>query len=196
MSLLKSIIGNGSEPIWEAFAKQKMGVLKSESGDLFVEYSHDDLTFKIGNFTHYSTSESVYNPTYMIGIVEFLNPTQFELCLTKEDLITKIRKRFTKKEINLGNRVFDDAFFIESNQGVTATTILRDEQLSREIAELKPTRIEITNKDGLFGHAPSTGYYMLYYVKKESFRNLEQLNQLHSLLVSFIDTLKDHCSIK
>jgi hypothetical protein len=200
MSILKKINelikGKDLKYIWEQFAVEKNGTLKSTSGDLFVEYSHSDFCYKITNHTHYITSGGrTYEKKYMIGIVQFNNPTKFELCVTKEDILTKIGKIFNIKDIRINNTYFDTKYFLKSNYEYKATSILKNEDLLNLIITLNPDRIEITNKNGLFDEIPDNGKYMLYFAKQEKLKTIDQLNLIHSTLSSFIEILKNNYSI-
>lgn len=183
--------------IWEQFAKEKQGKLKSTSGDLYVDYSYNNFNYKIANFTHYINSGGrSYEKKYMIGIVEFNNPTKLELCINQEDLFTRISDFFNKKDIVIGNNTFDSKFYIKSNNKFKAISILKDKTILEKIIAMNPTRLEITDKDGLFNEVPKTGKYMLYYAKRERFKDVNQLNQIHNLLETFIDNLKTNYSIE
>ena len=98
MSILESIFGKRQKPIWEEFAEQKNGVLKSESGDLFVEYKYLDFILKVKNY-NYTVAGSGYSDNYMVGMAEFFHPTQLALEITKEDWFTGIVKVFKNKEM-------------------------------------------------------------------------------------------------
>jgi hypothetical protein len=200
MSILKKINelikGKDLKYIWEQFTVEKNGTLKSTSGDLFVEYAHSSFCFKITNHTHYITSGGrTYEKKYMIGIVQFNNPTKFELCLTKEDFLTKIGKIFNIKDIKINNAYFDTKYFLKSNYEYKATSILKNEDLLNLIITLNPDRIEITNKNGLFDEIPDNGKYMLYFAKQEKLKTIDQLYLIHSTLNSFIEILKNNYSI-
>ena len=194
MSIFESIFGKSQMPIWEEFAEQHNGILKSESGDLFVEYKYSNFVLKIKNF-NYNVSGSSYSDSFMVGMVEFQNPTQLELQITKEDWFTGIIKIFKPKDTKVENIDFDRHFFIKSNKEYKAITILRDKLLLKKIISFNPIRIEIINT-GDFGEIPRKGKYMLYCAKQEKFKDLAQLNEIHLLLVSFIDNLKDNIHIE
>lgn len=200
MSILKKINelikGKDLKSIWDRFTVEKNGTLKSSSGDLFIEYSHSGLCFKITNHTHYITSGGrTYEKKYMIGIVQFNNPTKLELCVTKEDILTKIAKMFNRKDISIKNTDFDKKYFLKSNYEYKATSILKNEYLLNLIISLNPDRLEITNKNGLFDEIPDKGKYMLYFAKQEKLQTIDQLNQIHLLLNNFIEILKNNYSI-
>jgi hypothetical protein len=131
----------------------------------------------------------------MIGIVQFNNPTKFELCVTKEDILTKIGEIFNIKDIRINNTYFDTKYFLKSNYDYKATSILKNEDLLNLIITLNPDRIEITNKNGLFDEIPDNGKYMLYFAKQEKLKTIDQLNLIHSTLSSFIEILKNNYSI-
>ncbi|MGV3696928.1 hypothetical protein [Flavobacterium sp.] len=195
MAVLESIFGKRQKPIWEEFAEQKNGVLKSESGDLFVEYKYLDFILKIKNY-NYTVVGSSYSESYMIGMAEFFHPTQLVLEITKEDWCTGIVKVFKNKGMKIGNSEFDKRFYITSNKELKARTVLNDKSLLEKIISFDPTRIEITNTGKFFGEIPSKGKYILYCAKKEEFKDLKQLNEIHLVLVSFIENLKENCEIK
>jgi len=194
MSIIESIFGESQIPVWEEFAKQHNGTLKSESGDLFVEYEYSNFILKVKNYNHVSGSS--YSESYMVGMAEFLHPSQLELQITKKDWFISIMKLFKKKKIKVGNDGFDKRFFITSNKELKAITILKDKSLLEKIISFNPTRIEITNVGESFGEIPSKGKYMLYCAKQEKFKDLTQLNEIHSVLVSFIENLKVNCEIQ
>lgn len=202
MDLLDKIIvffsGKDKTPIWQQFANEKQGKLKSTSGDLFVEYSYSDYKFQIGEFTHYvTTGGNSYEKKYMIGIVAFSNLNNFELSITPDDLFRKIGKIFKNNDINIGHKDFDNKFYIKSNHGFKAITILKDKALLEKIRSVNPTLLEITNDKGLFDeHRPPEGKYMLHFAKQEKFKDLNQLNFIHLLLSTFIENLKVNCSIQ
>ena len=201
MSILKQVLefikGKDLTHLWEQFAKEKNGVVKTSSGDLYVEYPHSNFIFKIANYTHYINSGGKsYEKKYMIGIVEFFHPTQLEICITREDIFTRIGKLFKNKEIVVGNNEFDNKFYLKSNKELKAISVLKDKIIIEKIISMNPTRIEITNKDGLFGEIPSKEKYMLYYAKQERFENINQFYQIDLLLTAFIINLKENCSIQ
>ncbi len=190
------ILGKDIRYIWEQLATERNGILKSESGDLFIEYSHSDFYFKIKEHTHYITSGGkTYEKKYIIGIVQFVNTTKLELCITKEDMLTKILKMFNKKDISIKNKDFDTKYFLKSNYEYKATSILKNDNLLNKIISLNPDRLEITNKDGLFDEIPNEGKHMLYFAKQGKLKTIDQLNQIHSLLNNFIEILKNNYSI-
>lgn|SRR5574343_27760 len=195
--LQEFIKGKDLTPLWEQFAKEKNGIVKSTSGDLYIEYIFSNFIFKIANYTHYINSGGKsYEKKYMIGIVEFFHPTQLEICLTKEDLFTRVCKLFKNQEITIGYKDFDNKFYVKSNKKQKAISLLKDKNIIEKIITLNPTRIEITNKDGLFGEIPSNGKYMLYYAKQERLENLNQFYQIDLLLKTFIKNLKEKYEIK
>lgn len=202
MDVLEKIIsffnGKDKSPIWQEFANEKKGELKFISGDLFVDYPHSDYKFRMGEFTHYITSGSnTYEKKYMIGIVQFTNPFNFELSITPDDLFSKIGKVFKNNDIKIGHKDFDSKFYIKSNHEFKAITILKDKALLEKITSINPTLLEITKEKGLFDvHHPPEGKYMLYFAKREKFKDINQLNSIHSLLTSFIENLKENCSIQ
>ena len=128
----------------------------------------------------------------MIGIVQFVNPTKIELCITKEDILTMFLKIFNKKDISTKNIDFDKKYFLKSNYGYKAISILKNDDLLNKIILLNPDRLEITNKDGLFDEIPNEGKYMLYFAKQGKLKTIDQLNQIHSLLNNFIEILKNN----
>ena len=199
MSILENlsefVFGKGSRNIWEQFASEKKGVLKSESGDLFVEYNFLNFIFKIKNY-NYRASGSSHEKSYMVGMIEFVNPTKFELSITKEDFFTRIYKIFKNNEIKIGDNVFDKSFYIKSNKGLKAISILKNKLLSEKIISIKPTRIEISNNGEFFGEVPKKGKYILYFAIEEAFLGLSQLNEIHSVLVLFSESLKENCQIE
>jgi hypothetical protein len=182
--------------LWEQFAHEKNGVLKYNSGDVSVAYSYENFTCTIENYTHYVTvGLHTHTKKYMIGMVEFFHPTQFELCITKEDLFTRVGKMFKNQKVSINYKNFDNQFYVKSNFDFKAMSILKDQLLVEKIISLQPTRIEITNQEGLFGKIPGNGKHMLYYVKQENFKNIEQCYQIDLLLKTFIDNLKRYGSI-
>jgi hypothetical protein len=195
MSIIKSILGKSQRPIWEEFAKQQNGILKSESGDLFVEYKYLNLILKVKNY-NYSVAGSNNSVSYMVGMTEFFHPTQLEFQVTKEDWFTSIIKFFKNKDIKVGNSDFDKRFYITSNKELKTITILKDKSLLEKIISFNPTRIEITNAGESFGEIPSKGKYMLYCAKQEKLKDLAQLNEIHLVLVSFIENLKENYQIQ
>lgn len=195
--VLEFIKGKDLTHLWEQFAIEKNGVVASTSGDLYVEYPCSNFTYKIANYTHYIVSGGKsYKRKYMIGIVEFFLPTPLEICITKEDIFTRIGKYFKNKEIVVGNKAFDNMFYLKSNKELKAISILKDKILIEKMISMNPTSIEITNKDGLFGEIPSKDKHMLYYAKQERFENINQLYQIDLLLTAFVKNLKENCSIQ
>ncbi len=182
--------------LWEEFANEKQGTLKSESGDLFVQYKCGSFNCRIGNYTHYINSGgNSYERKFMTGIVEFQNPSKFGLLITKEDFLTEIGKIFNGKDITIGNKIFDSKFNIKSNKELQTKIILKNKELLEQILEINPTRIEITNNDGLFNEMPSKGKYMIYYAKQEDFSEINQLKQIDRLFITILNSLKNNCSI-
>lgn len=202
MDVLDKIIsffnGKDTTPIWQQYANEKQGEIKSESGDLFVEYLCSEYKFRIGEFTHYIVSGgNSYEKKYMIGMVQFTNPNNFELSITPDDLFRKIGKVFKNNEIKIEHKGFDSKFYIKSNHEFKAITILKDKALLEKIISANPTLLEITKKEGLFNeHYPPEGKYMLYFAKQEKFKDINQLNFIHTLLSTFIENLKENCSIQ
>ncbi len=194
MSIFESIFGKSQRPVWEEFVKQQNGILKSESGDLFVEYEYSNFIFKVKNY-NYNVAGSGRIESFMVGIAEFFHPTELELQITKEDWFTGIVKIFKNKEFKVSNNAFDKRFYITSNKESKAITLLRNKSLLEQIISFNPTRIEITNTSD-FGEVPSKGKYMLYCAKHEKFTDLNQLNDIHSILVSFTENLKEICQIQ
>lgn len=195
MSIVESIFGKNQRAIWEEFSKQQNGILKSESGDLFVEYKYLNFILKVKNY-NYNISGSSISVSYLVGMAEFINPSQLEFQITKENWFTSFIKIFKKKEIKVRNKTFDKRFFITSNKELKTISILKDKSLLEKIITLNPTRIEITNSGESFGEFPSKGKSMLYFAKQERLKNLAQLNEIHSVLVSFIENLKVNCEIQ
>ena len=201
MSFLNKIIeffkGKDKTPMWQQFANEKHGELKSSSGDLFVDYLYSDFKFQIGEFTHYVTSgHNTYENKYLIGIVIFENSANFELSISPDDLFAKLGKLIKNEDIEIGNKTFDRKFLIKSNHKFKAVTILSDKALQEKITSANPTLLEITKANGLFDeHHPPEGKYMLYFAKQEKFNNINQLNFIHLLLSTFIENLKENCSI-
>ena len=200
MSIFKKIkefiIGKDIRYIWEQFASERNGILQSESGDLFVTYQHSGFQYNIANKTYYVTSGGrTFEKKYMVGIVEFFNPIKLELCITQEDILTKIGKVFNRKDIKINNKDFDAKYFLLSNNEYKAIAILKNEILTNKIISLELDRLEIINSKGLFDELPKEGKYMLYYAKKEKLETIEQLNNIHFLLNNFIEILKDNYSI-
>ena len=190
------ILGKDIRYIWEQFATERNGILKSESGDLFVTYEHSGFKYNIANKTYYVTSGGrTFEKKYMIGIVEFLNPIKLELCITQEDILTKIGKIFNRKDITINNKNFDAKYFLQSNHEYKAIAILKNEILINQIISLQPDRLEIINDKGLFDELPEDGKYMLYYAKQEKLKTLDQLDNINLLLNNFIEILKDNYSI-
>jgi hypothetical protein len=190
--------GKDKTPIWQQFANEKQGELKSSSGDLFVDYLYSDFKFRIGEFTHYVTSGgNSYEKKYMIGIVIFTNPNNFELSLSPDDLFAKLGKIFKNDDITIGNKSFDSMFYIKSNHKLKAITILKNKVLLEKITSANLTLLEITKEKGLFEeHCPPEGKYMLYFAKQEKFKDINQLNFIHLLCSTFIENLKENCSIQ
>jgi len=195
--IIKFFSGKDKTPIWQQFANEKQGELKSSSGDLFVDYLYSDFKFRIGEFTHYVTSGGKsYEKKYIIGIVIFTNPANFELSITPDDLFAKIGKIFKNNDVTIGHKSFDSKFYIKSNHEFKAITILKDKTLLERIALANPTLLEITKEKGIFNEIAPPGKYMLYCAKQERFRDINQLNSLHLLLATFIDNLKENCMIQ
>lgn len=199
MDVLDKIItffsGKDKTPIWQQFANEKQGELKSTSGDLFVHYTYSDFKFQIGEFTHYVTSTS--KKKYMIGMVLFTNPNNFELSITPDDWFSKIGKFFKNNDMKIGYQDFDSKFYIKSNHEFKALTILKNKALLDKITTANPTLLEITKEKGLFNeHRPPEGKYMLHFAKQESFKDINQLNLIHLLLSTFVENLKENCSIQ
>ena len=202
MDLLDKIIvffsGKDKTPLWQQFANEKQGELKSRNGNLFVDYLYSDFKFQIEEFTYYITSGSkTYEKKYIIGIVLFTNPNNFELSITPDDLFSKIGKIFKNNDIKIGHNDFDSKFYIKSNHEFKAVTILKDKALLEKIISANPTLLEITKEKGLFDeHQPPEGKHMLYFAKQEKFKDVNQLNFIHLLLSTFIENLKENCSIQ
>ncbi|MES2865086.1 MAG: hypothetical protein V4666_13255 [Bacteroidota bacterium] len=202
MDILDKIIaffsGKDKTPIWQQFANEKQGEIKSESGDLFVAYSYSDYNFRIGEFTHYVISGgSSYEKKYMIGMVQFTNPNNFEISITPDDLFRKIGKFFKNNDIKIEHKGFDSKFFIKSNHEFKAITILKDKDLLEKIISADPILLEVTKEKGLFNeHRPLDGKHMLHFAKQEKFKDINQLNYIHLLLSTFIENLKENCSIQ
>ncbi len=195
--IIKFFSGKDRTPIWQQFANEKQGELKSSSGDLFVDYLHSNFKFRIGEFTHYVTSGgNTYEKKYMIAIVIFTNPSNFELSISPDDLFAKIGKIFKNKDITIGHKSFDSKFYIKSNHEFKAKAILKDKVLLEKIALANPTLLEITNEKGMFDEIAPSGKYMLYFAKQERFKDIDQLNFIHLLLTTLIDNLKETCSIQ
>lgn len=199
MDLLDKIIvffrGKDKTPIWQRFANEKQGKLKSTSGDLFVNYLYSDYKFHIGEFTHYVTSTS--KKKYMIGMVLFTNPNNFELSIAPDDWFRKIVKIFKNNDIKIGHKDFDSKFYIKSNHDFKAVTLLKNKVLLDKIITANPILLEITDDTGLFNeHRPPEGKYMLHFAKQESLKDINQLNLIHLLLSTFVENLKENCLIQ
>jgi hypothetical protein len=184
-------------PIWQQFATQKQGTLKSSSGDLYVEYVHKGFNFHVGSYTHYVVSgKSSYENMYMIGIVTFTNSEHFELSLSPDDLFAKLGKLLKNDEITIGNHAFDRQFLIKSNHPFKAAALLNHKALLEKTMLAKPTLLEITIGKGLFEeHHPSQGKQMLYFAKQEKFKDVNQLENIHNLLNLYLEVLKMNFSI-
>ena len=154
MSIIESLFKKSQRTIWEEFSNQQNGILKSESGDLFVEYEYSNFILKVKNY-NYNVAGSGYSDSYMVGMAEFLNPSQLEFQITKDDWFTSIIKIFKNKEIKVGNNDFDKRFYIKSNRELKTKNILKDKLLLEKIISLNPTRIEITHTEESFGETPS-----------------------------------------
>ena len=194
MSIIESIFGKSQDPIWEAFAMERNGILKSESGDLFVEYEHSNYIFKIKNY-NYTVSGSGHTESFMVGMAEFLIPSPLELQITKEDWFASILKFFNNRDITIGHRSFDKQFVVTSSNDFKAIAVLKDKILLERIISFNPVRIEIT-KNPDFGETPSKGKDMLYCAKQERLQDLHQLSEIHALLVSFTESLEKVCQIQ
>lgn len=197
-AIIEYFTGKDLMPIWEQFANEKHGKLKSTSGDLFVEYLHSNFKIQIGEFTHYVTSGGqTYESKYLIGILDFTNPDNFELSISPEDLLAKLGKLLKNEDIKIGNKNFDSKFLVKSNHEFKAVTVLRDKSLMEKIILANPTLLEITRNKGLFDeHRPPEGKFMLYFAKQEKFKEINQLNSIHLLLLTFIEKLKENFQIQ
>ena len=74
---------------------------------------------------------------------------------------------------------------------------MKNKVLLEKITSANPTLLEITKEKGLFEeHRPPEGKHMLYFAKQERFKDINQLNFIHSLHSTFIENLKENCSIQ
>jgi hypothetical protein len=201
MNIINTIItffrGKDLTPMWQQFTDEKQGKLKSSSGDLYIEYLYSNFQFQLAEKTRYQTDgKQTTKQKYIVGIVCFTNPNNFELSISQDDLYAKIKKALKNNDIETGYKNFDDTFYIKSNHEFKAKSILLKKTVMEQLTAVNPSQLEITTEKGFFNEVPPNGKYQLYFTKPEKVTNSKQLHIVHELLVTFIESLKGNCQIQ
>jgi hypothetical protein len=196
-TIISFFIAKDSKPIWQQFTDEKQGQLISSNDDIYVNYLYDGFQFQLAEKTRYQTDgKQTTKQKYIVGIVFFTNPNNFQLSISQDGLYAKIKKALKNNDIETGYKNFDDKFYIKSNHEFKAKSILLKKTMMEQLIAVNPSQLEITTEKGFFNEVPPNGKYQLYFAKPEKVTNSKQLHTVHELLVTFIETLKLNCQIQ
>lgn len=125
--------------IWEKFCKVNNGTIK-------IKRTIDNTLSKMEMKIPYGNYEIIYKKSDIHPLkiqCEFNNERDFRFQITEEDFIEKIIKSIHNKEIEIGNKEFDNKYLLVTNDKERLTKILSNRKLRDLIMNNKFTNLQI-----------------------------------------------------
>ncbi|MBS1634929.1 MAG: hypothetical protein JST26_03335 [Bacteroidetes bacterium] len=188
-NIYKAISGKDYGPLWEKFAQERQGVYVPEGGDK-VQVFHNGFSVVIDAYTHYTTVGGVTREEeYTRVCTEFENPGGFWFSLAPQGIFETIGKMFGAQDIVVGDETFDKRFMIKGNDEALVQLLFADENFRKACMQQKVQRLELTEKEGLFGEKPAPEKAMLYFLIEKEVTQLEELHEIYDFYSNLIDRL-------
>ncbi len=188
MGFLKKMFGPSRGDIWRQ--------LSGEIGGEFVEGSLlkaskvkariKDWTVTLDTYTVRSNKSST---TYTRMRAPYINPDNFRFTIYRRSVFSNMGKFFGMQDVEIGDREFDEAFIIKSNNEDQVRRLFQIAKL-RELVDSQP-RIYLTVKEdeGWFGAEFPEGVDELYFQVMGVIRDVDRLKSLYLLFALTLDSL-------
>jgi hypothetical protein len=122
----------------------------------------------------------------------FANPSGFRFRIYRASIFSELGKRLGMQDIVIGDRAFDEAFIIQSNEESKVRALLADPQLRALIAAQPRLMLTVKDDEGWFGAAFPAGTDELKFQCLGVIKDLDRLKLLFDL---FAATLVRLCEI-
>ena len=194
MSFLRDLFGPSRREIWQQFADAVGGRMVEGgfwNGSDRVEATHGQWTVTLDTFV-VSTGKSAIPFTRMRA--PYVNPDNFRFTIYRKSIFSDLGKWFGMQDIETGDRSFDEAYIVKSNDEAKVRRLLAAPRL-RYLIRLQP-EIQFSVKDDennfWTGRNFPTGVDELYFQVAGTITDMDRLKQLYDL---FSETLDELCKM-
>ena len=133
------------------------------------------------------------SPSWMTRLrAPFVNKDGLRFRLYRTGFATELAKAFGMQDVTIGDKEFDDAYVVKSNDEAKVKQLLADEKIRKLLLAQPDVRFEVKSDEGWFAKHFPEGVDELYCAAEGVLKDIDKLKQLYEL---FAETLQQLCRI-
>lgn len=186
--MLRAIFGPSKKEIWSQIANDiggeyiDRGFWKTDG----LSYQHGEWEILLDTYTQSSGNSST---TYTRMRAPFVNKDDLRFNIYREGFFASIGKFFGMQDLEIGNRVFDDAFIVKGNHLYKLQKLFKDERI-RELIHAQPRiHFQIKDDEGWFMKSYPEGTDVLLFECVGVVKDTQRLHQLFELFARTLERL-------
>lgn len=182
--------GPGHEEVWQQLAAT-IGAEFTDGG----WFGHDRIEFRwrewLITLDQYVVSNGKTSTTYSRMRAPYVNSDGFYFKVYRKGFFSDAGKKLGMvDDLEIGERSFDDAFIVQSNDDAKVRALLGVLGLRRLIEAQPDISFEVKDDEGWFGPAFPQGVDELYFIARGLITDGEQLKKLFQLFCEVLDYLQ------
>ncbi|MEA5259249.1 DUF3137 domain-containing protein [Arcicella aquatica] len=193
MGLLRNIFGPSKEEVWVQLEQEINAKFILEKGllsdDSKVVLAHKNWTIILDVF-HRSNGNS--STPYTRMRCAYVNKDDFRFTIYPEGIFTDIAKYFGMQDIEIEDRIFDNAFVLKSKKTEQIKSLFEEEKIKNDflaLADLSQFQVSVKDDEGFFGQHFPEGVDELYLEVMGILKDIEQLKIMFKLFAEIMDRL-------
>ncbi len=177
--------------IWRRLA-EKIGGRYSRGTDEqehLIVIPHRKWTISLDAYMDSAVSQADGQAIYTRIRVPYVTRDRFRMRVHHEGFWSRIGKLLGMQDILVGDRDFDEAFIVKSNQEEQVTRFFAEERIREIFLENKSIYLEVGDAEGRFRPPHEGAVYELYHRERRLIADTDYLEELHELFVLSLDRL-------
>jgi hypothetical protein len=192
-NILRNIFGPSKEEIWSQLEQQiNARVVHTQrflSSDIKVLVEHKNWTIVLDTFHRHEGKTQI---PYTRMRCAYDNRDGFRFMIKKEGFFSDLAKYFGMQDIEIGDRIFDDTFILQSKNPAQIKTLLELDSIKQHfmaLSDLSLFMVKVKDDEGYWGQTFPEGVDELYLEVRGILKNLEQLKVMFMLFAEIMDRL-------
>ena len=187
MGILRQIFGPSQSEIWNRLASEIGGQYQQSfwtGGKVEVQYG--EWTITLDSFV-VSTGKSQHHYTRFRA--PYVNQDGFRFGIQRRNIFTGLAKWLGVQDVEIGNKDFDEAFVIQSNNVEKVRALLADDSIRRLIEAQPSIAFAVRGDQGWFSRIYPEGVDELHFQVGSIIKDVDRLKEIFALFGLVLDRL-------
>jgi hypothetical protein len=186
---LRKMFGPSQAEIWDLLAQQVGGEFKQEAW----WKTRNRVDAKVGQWTvtldTYAVSTGKVTIVFTRLRAPYVNRDGFRFTITRANIFSPIARKLGFQDVQIGDKDFDKAFVVKSNDESRVKTFLADPALRAQLSLQPKLTLSVLDDEGFFGTTFPAGVDELKFHTAGIIKDLVRLQQLFELFAATLNRL-------